>query len=41
MVRVITSIPKVKGSNLISGVVCDQQWYVDRILFYLIFKIGA
>jgi hypothetical protein len=25
MVRVFISIPKVKGSNLISGVVCGQQ----------------
>ncbi len=23
------------------GVVCGQQWYVDRILFYRILKIGA
>jgi len=29
MVRVFVSIPKVKGSNLMSGVVCGQQWYVD------------
>jgi len=29
MVRVFASIPKVKGSKLMSGVVCDQQWYVD------------
>jgi len=29
----VASIPKVKGSNLMSGVVCDQQWYVDRIFF--------
>jgi hypothetical protein len=41
MVRVFASIRKVKGSNFMSGVVCDQQWYVDRIFFYLIPKIGA
>jgi hypothetical protein len=29
MVRVFASIPKVKGSNLVSGDVCGQQWYVD------------
>jgi hypothetical protein len=32
---------KVKGSNLIGGVVCGQQWYVDQIFFYRILKIGA
>jgi hypothetical protein len=31
MVRVFVSIPKVKGSNLMSDVVCGQQWYVDYI----------
>jgi hypothetical protein len=31
MVRVFASIPKVKGSNLVGGVVCSQQWYVDSI----------
>jgi hypothetical protein len=41
MVRVFASIPKVKGSNLMSGVICDQQWYVDRIFSYLIPKICA
>jgi hypothetical protein len=41
MVMVFTSIPKVKGSNLIGGVVCAQQWYVDRIFFYPIPRIGA
>jgi hypothetical protein len=41
MVRVFASIPKVKGSNLMNGVVCDQQWYVDRIFSYRIFRIGA
>jgi len=29
MVRVFASIPKVEGSNLMGGVVCGQQWYVD------------
>jgi hypothetical protein len=29
MVRVFAPIPKVKGSNLMGGVVCGQQWYVD------------
>jgi hypothetical protein len=29
MVKVYVSIPKVKGSNLMSGVVCGQQWYFD------------
>jgi len=29
MVRVFASIPKVKGSNLMSGVVYGQQWFVD------------
>jgi hypothetical protein len=29
MVRVFALIPKVKGSNLMGGVVCGQQWYVD------------
>jgi len=29
MVKVFASIPKVKGSNLMNGVVCGQQWYVD------------
>ncbi len=41
MVRVFTYIPKVKGSNLMGGVVCGQQWYVDWIICYLIPKIGA
>jgi hypothetical protein len=41
MVKVFTSIPKIKGSKLMSGVVCGQQWYVDRIFFYRIFKIGT
>jgi hypothetical protein len=29
MARVLTSDPNVKGSNLMGGVLCDQQWYVD------------
>jgi len=29
MVRVFASIPKVKGSNLMDGVVSGQQWYVN------------
>jgi hypothetical protein len=41
MVKVFASIPKVKGSNFMSGVMCGKQWYVDRIFFYLIPIIGA
>jgi hypothetical protein len=41
MVRVFVGITKVKGSNLMNGVVCDQQWYVDQIFSYLIPTIGA
>jgi hypothetical protein len=41
MIRVFASIPKVKGSNLMSGVVCGQQCYVDQIFPYQIPKIGA
>jgi hypothetical protein len=41
MVKVFACIPKIKGLNFMSGVMCDQQWYVDRILFYLILIIGA
>jgi hypothetical protein len=41
MVRVFASIPKVKGSNLMGGVVYGQQLYVDRIFSYQILKIGA
>jgi hypothetical protein len=41
MVKVYVSIPKVKGSNLMSGVVCGQQWYVDWIFSYQIPRIGA
>jgi hypothetical protein len=31
MVRVLVTIPKDKGSNLMGGVVCGQQWYVDGL----------
>jgi len=41
MVRVFGSNPKVKRSNLIGGVVCGQQWYVDQIFSYQIPIIGA
>jgi hypothetical protein len=41
MVRVFTSIPKVKRSNLMGGVVCDEQWYADRIFSYQNFKISV
>jgi hypothetical protein len=41
MVRVFASIPKIKGSNLISGVMCGQQWYVNQIFSYQIPIIGA
>jgi hypothetical protein len=41
MVTVFVSIPKVKGSNLMSGVVCGEQWYGDRIFSYQIITIGA
>jgi len=41
MVRVFVCIPKVKGSNFMSGVVCGQQWYVDWIFSNRIPKIGA
>jgi hypothetical protein len=29
MIRVFASIPEVKRSNLMGGVVYGQQWYVD------------
>jgi hypothetical protein len=41
MVKEFASITKLKGSNLMNGVVCGQQWYVDQIFSYLIFGIGA
>jgi len=31
MVKVFASNSKVKGSNLMGGVVCGQQWYVVQI----------
>jgi hypothetical protein len=37
----VATIPKVKGSNLMGGVVCDQQWYVDRIFSYQIIRISV
>ncbi len=36
IVRMFAPITKVKGSNLMGGVVCGQQWYVDRIFSYRI-----
>jgi len=41
IVKVFASIPKVKGSNLMGGVVCGQQWYVGQIFFYQIPLIGV
>jgi hypothetical protein len=41
MVKVFASMPKVKRSNIMNGLVCGQQWYVDQIFPYLILKIGA
>jgi hypothetical protein len=41
MVKVFASIPKVKGSNLMGGVVCGQQCHVDQIFSYQILRIGA
>jgi len=38
---VFASIPKVKGLNLMGGVVCGQQWYVDQIFSCQIPRIGA
>jgi hypothetical protein len=35
MVGMFASIQKVKGSNLMSGVVCGQQWYVNQIFSYI------
>jgi hypothetical protein len=39
MVKVFTCNLKVKGSNLMGGVMCGQQWYVNRIFFYRIPRI--
>jgi hypothetical protein len=41
MLRVFAPIPKVKGSNLMGGVVYGQQWYVDQIFSYWNPRIGA
>jgi hypothetical protein len=41
MVKMFASISKVKGSKLMGGVVCGQQWYVGGIFSYRIPKIGA
>jgi len=41
MVKMFASIPKVRGSNFMSGVVCGQQWYVDQIFPHQIPRICA
>jgi hypothetical protein len=42
MVKVFASNPKVnEGSNIMSGVVCGEQCYVDRKFSYQILRIGA
>jgi len=41
MVKVFDPIPKVKGLNLMGGVVRDQQWYVLHILLSNSFSLGA
>jgi len=41
MVKVFASISKVKGSNFMSGVMCGQQWYVEKKISYQIPRIGA
>jgi len=41
MIRVFASNPKVIGSNIMGGVVCGQQCYVDQIFLCRIFIIGA
>jgi len=41
MVKMFAPIPKVKGSDLMGGVVCGQQSYVDRIFSYRIPKLCA
>jgi hypothetical protein len=38
MVKVFASIPKVKGSNFMNGVVGGEQWYVDQIFSYRILE---
>jgi len=37
----VCPIPKVKGSNPMGGVVCGQQWYVDQIFSYQIWRLDA
>jgi len=41
MVRVFAPISKIKGSNLMGGVVCGQQWNFDRIFSYRILSLGV
>jgi len=41
MVRMFAPIPKVKGSNFMGGFMCGQQWYVNRIFFYCILRLGV
>jgi hypothetical protein len=41
MVKVFAPIPKVKGLNLMGGVVCGQQWCVDQIFSYQIPRLGV
>jgi hypothetical protein len=41
MVKAFASNPNVKGSNLMSDVVCGQQWCVNRMFSYPIPKISA
>jgi hypothetical protein len=38
MVRVFIFNPKVKGSNLMSDIVCGEHWYGDQIFFIEILK---
>jgi hypothetical protein len=41
MVRVFALNPKIKGTNFMGGVVCGQQWYVNKIFSYRILKLDA
>jgi hypothetical protein len=41
MVTVFVLNSKVKGSNLMGGVVCGQQWCVGWIFSYQIPRLGA
>jgi hypothetical protein len=41
MVRVFAPFQRSKDQTFMDGVVCDQQWYVDRIFSYRILRIGA